>query len=154
MIDLAFQAATQAALMARLAALNLVTGSIDMSGATIYPASPGFDYCWWAGSGKLITAAAVIDGQGSVTTPPTFLAGFVLLARITSAADTINGGDEEQWSRSKVAKYFKDNGTVTTIGGLPCVTLSGVQMIEPEDLFAWLSTNNLPAHEWAGGNSL
>lgn len=146
MIDLALQAATQAALITRLAALNLT----DASGNAL----PGFDYCWWAGSGKLMTAKPVFDKDGNVTTPATFLAGFVMLARITDPADKLTNGNGEQWSRSKAAKAIKDNGTLGTIGGLPCYTLSGVRMVRPVDLFAWLATNNLPGHEWAGGNSL
>lgn len=161
MIDLALQAATQAALLTRLAALGLLNATTDPLGNPVYLRAPGFDFCWWAGSGKLMTAAAVVDpakspmDPGYIVTPATFLAGFVMLARLGDAADAISSpADGEQWSRSRVAQFIKNNGTLGSIGGISCYTLSGVRMVRAADLFAWLQINNLPGHEWAGGNAL
>jgi len=154
MIDLALQSASQATIYSLLAARNLAVQVTDEQGMTFYAPTSGIDWCWWADSGKLMTASPVLDKDGNVTTPPTFLSGFVMLLRITDIRDKLTNGNGEQWSRSKVAKYIKDNGVLGTIGGISCYTISNVRMVKASDLFQWLANNNLPGHEWAGGNTL
>lgn len=115
---------------------------------------PGLDYCWWAGSGKLMTSAPVIDANGDETTPPQFLPGVALLLRITLASDVIATGTE-QWQRSKIARYIETNGTYSaTFLGQPIqnYTLSGVSLFRAVDVFDWLAAHSLPGHEWLGGN--
>lgn len=155
MIDLILQAASQSALLDILATHGFVTKSTDpISSVVSYAPNPGFDFCWWAGSGKLMTVAPVVNGQGVVTSPAQFLAGFVMLARITNDGDSIsNPADAEQWSRSKLAQFIKTNGVLGNIGGIPCYTVSGVRLARAADVLAYLAAHNLPGHEWAGGNS-
>lgn len=114
----------------------------------------GFDYCLWAGSGKFMTVKPTFDPvtQEQITAP-TFLTGFVILARIATAEDAISEGPE-QWQRSQVAKWIKNNGTLGTFGGMPCYTVDSVRMMRAEDVFAWCAANGLPGHEWMGGNTL
>lgn len=158
MIDLILQAATQQTLYAVLASRGLVAQQTDQAGQPIvgaYSPVPGFDFCWWAGSGKLMTKLPVLDAQGAVITPATFLAGFVMIARLTNGGDAIaNPVDTEQWSRSKLAKFIKDNGVLGNIGGIPCYTVSNIRLARATDVLAFLAANNLPGHEWAGGNAL
>jgi hypothetical protein len=116
---------------------------------------PGVDYCWWAGEGKLMTAKPVYSG-GTLVTPPTFLAGFVMILRLhTVMYDSDRLADTgEQWVKSRVAKYIKDNGVLGSVAGgaIPYYELSGVRIFRPADVTAWLAANNLPGHEWVGGN--
>jgi hypothetical protein len=135
MIDLVLQGTA-----ANIRALLKGRGLIDANDV----AMPGFDYCLWAGSGKFMTA----DGAN-----PTYLTGVVVLARIATKSDAINEG-AEQWQRSQVAKWIKANGTLSTFGGMPCYTVASVRMMRADDVFAWCAAKGLPAHEWAGGNTL
>jgi hypothetical protein len=117
----------------------------------------GVAYVWWGGhSGKLMTAKGTYNGLIELT-PPTFLTGFVVLIRLYREyfdADKINAGGE-QWARSKVVKYIKDNGTPGTVAGgsISYYQLGAVRIFRPADVTAWLAANNLPGHEWFGGNS-
>lgn len=103
-----------------------------------------------------MTAKPVYDAQGNVTTPATYLTGFVVLCRLHSTVaenDTISEGSE-QWQRSRVAKWIKTNGTLGTFGGIPCYTVNSVRLFRAVDVFAWCASNGMPGHEWLGGNSL
>ena len=147
MIDLILQG-TQANFIALLKGRGLV----DALGNPVR----GFDYCLWAGNGKFMTAAPTYDAQGNQLSAPSYLSGLVIIARIYGAlfeSDKVDGvGD--QWLRSKIAKWIKDNGVSSTFGGIPCYTANSVRMMRATDVFAWCAANALPAHEWAGGNSL
>lgn len=105
----------------------------------------GVDYCWWRDDGKFLTG------------PGTTLAGFVMLARLHTTyfnADKL-ADSGEQWAKSTVAKYIKDNGTPGSLqsGAINYYELSGVRLFRPADVEAWLTANNLPGHMWVGGNS-
>ena len=124
----------------------------------------GFSYVWWAESGKLVTAQGTYDAEGNELTPPTFLPGFVALCRISGGffdSDRLDPAEddpdkEEQYTRSKVARYIKNNGTPGTLAGgsIRYFELSGVRIFRPRDVFDWLASRGLPGHEWLGGNSL
>lgn len=121
----------------------------------------GFTWVWWAESGKLMTARGTYDQDGNEVTPPTYLPGFVALVRIHGdffnqnilTPDEADPEKDEQWARNKVAQYIKNNGTPGTMGGIPYYEVDGVRMFRPQDVTAYLSANNLPGHEWLGGNS-
>ena len=126
---------------------------------------PGLTFCWWAESGKLMTAAGTYDQDGNELTPPTFLPGFVALVRVYGEffeQQAIKEGDQdydeaeasEQWGRNRIAKYVKENGTPGTMGTLPYYEIDSVRLFRAADVFEWLRNNNLPHHEWLGGNSL
>ena len=117
--------------------------------------SPGFDYCLWAGSGKFMTVKPTYDNSEPPVqlTAPTYMTGVVVLARIATADDAISEGDE-QWERSQVAKWIKNNGTLGTVGGLPCYTVASVRLLRAQDVFAWCAANGMTPHEWLGGNAL
>ncbi len=127
-------------------------GMIDAAGVPVR----GFSYCWWAGSGKFVTALPVTSGT-TIVTPPTFLPGFVMLAQLSSDVrenDQItNPSDGEQWSRSKLVAYVKSNGSPGSIDGISFYTISGVQLFRPADVMTWLATHGIPGHEWSGGNT-
>ena len=123
----------------------------------------GVSYCWWAGEGKFKTVKETIV-DGVVTVPATFLPGVVALLRIHSdffasqkladqAYDENGQPQIEQWQRSAVVKYIKDNGTPGTMGGIPYVNLAGVRIFRPQDVATFLAARNLPGHEWLDGNA-
>lgn len=146
MIDLVLQGTK-----ANIAALLLQRG---LTGADSR-ALPGCVTSWWGGNGKFMTAPPVY-GNGPLqppTVPAAYLTGFVLLARIRLPGDAIAEG-AEQWQRSRVAKWIKNNGTIGSFGGMACVTVGSVRMMRGADVFAWLQSRGLPGHEWLGGNSL
>lgn len=127
-------------------------GLITIDGGEVVT-SPQFDYCEWAGSGKFMTSAPKLDERGGVVSPATFLPAFVILARVRASGDVIADG-AEQWQRSKLARRIKNNGAPGTMGGIPYYELKGVRMLRADDVFSWLASRGLPAHEWAGGNVL
>lgn len=152
MIDLILRAGTQQAILDFLVARNL----LDADGN---PAE-GFQYCWWAGSGKVMSKAAVpnpADPMGPPTTPATFLPGFVMLVRIhgqRAKSDKIdNPADNEQHSRSRIAQWIKNNGTPGKTGTINWYDVGGVRLYRYQDVADWLAANGLPGHEWAGGNT-
>lgn len=124
----------------------------------------GFEYCLWAGSGRFMTEAGTYDGNGDEITPPTFLPGTVALCRIYSSffedqrmdvSQAVDPENPEQWEKTLVAKYIRDNGTLNTIGtpAIPYYEVDGVRLFRPDDVNAFLATNSLPGHIWLGGNS-
>jgi len=125
---------------------------------------PGIDYCWWAGSGKFMTQKGTYDENGDEITPPSFAPGVVALLRIhsdffenTKLADQTydeEGNPQlEQHQRSAVVKYIKDNGTASSMAGIPYYQLGAVRLLRPEDADAFCVSNNIPGHQWVGGNS-
>lgn len=136
---------------AAIQALAFARGLVDASGKPV----PNVDYCWWAETGKFMTAAPIYDTQGNVTTGATYLPNFVCILRIWTKEDAIqNPVDSEQWSRSQIAKWIKNNGIPGTIGGLPCYIINNVRLLRAIDVQGWLTLKGLPGHEWAGGNIL
>ena len=127
-----------------------------LTDATDRPVS-GFEACWWAGDGRFMTAKPVY-GNGPLnppTTAATYMAGFVMLARIHSTLEIADAlaGTGELWTRSKVAKWIKDNGVLGLVNGMPCVTVASVRLMRGQDVNTFCATNSSPAHEWAGGNA-
>ena len=120
----------------------------------------GVDYCWWAGSGKFMTQVGTYDAEGNEITPPTYLPGVVALMRIYGSffesnilvPDSEDPDKDEQWARSKIAKYIKDNGTPGTMGGIPYYEIDSVRLFRPTDVEEFLANNNIPGHIWVGGN--
>jgi hypothetical protein len=135
----------------------------DGEGGTITVTRDGVSYCWWAGSGKMLTQLGTYDSEGNELTPPQYLTGVVALLRIHSDffnqtrlnPDPEDPDAAEQWARSTVAKYIKDNGTPGTVAGgtIPYYELGGIRIFRPTDVEQFLSNNNLPGHIWVGGNS-
>jgi len=139
MIDLILYATTKATILDFAVARGLA--SSDGQGG--YNVRRGIDYFWWAGDGKFRTG------------PSSYLAGFVMLIRINDASDTIaNPADGEQWSRSRIAQYIKNNGTPGTMGSIPYYEVSNVRLFRASDVFSWLAAQGIPANEWFGGNSV
>ena len=126
----------------------------------------GVDYCWWAGSGNFMTAKGTYDGEGNEITPPTFAPGAVALLRIsgdffqnTKLADQTydeNGVPQlEQWQRSNIVQYIKDNGVLGSMQGgtIPYYEIDSVRLLRPSDVEEFMSANGIPGHIWVGGNS-
>ena len=126
----------------------------------------GVDYCWWAGSGKFMTAKGEYDGEGNEIVPPSFAPGVVALLRIdgsffenTKLAD--QEYDEEgvpqleQHQRSAVVNYIRNNGTpgTMTADDIPYYDIDGVRLLRPQDVDAFVQSRNIPGHIWVGGNS-
>lgn len=123
---------------------------------------PGISWCWWGGTGNFMTAPAVVDENGDVTTPATYAPGAVAMLRVSAdffgdRLEPAEGDPDaaEQWARSKVAQYIKNNGTFgSMVGGtIPYYELDGVRLLRPSDVEAFMSANNCTRHEWLGGNS-
>lgn len=123
----------------------------------------GVEYSWWAGSGKFMTDPG---SGGNPDDPeyvaPSFAPGAVALLRINTRfwpedkiAEQNEAGTLEQWERSKVTKYIKDNGRPGTMAGgtIPYYELDGVRIMRPSDVESWLSANNIPGHTWVSGNA-
>ena len=116
----------------------------------------GLVFDWWAGSGNFMT------DKGDDVTPPTFAPGQVALLRVHSSyftEDVIVPNDadpdkEEQWARSKIAQAIKNNGTPGSLfgGEITYYEWDGVRIFRATDVMAWLEANNLPRHEFLGGN--
>lgn len=147
MIDLVLHALTKADLRNWAAARNLFRDDGEGGKVPI----DGLSWCWWAESGKLMTAKGTYDAEGNEITPPTFLAGVVGLLRIADQTDEISEGSE-QWERSQIAKAIKTNGTPGTQAGLPYYEWDGVRLFRYSDVFQWLAANDLPGHIYLGGN--
>lgn len=134
-MDLILWASTKANLVTFAQNNNLLDGNGDVV--------PWVDYCWWAGSGKLITTVGTYDGFTELT-PPSYLSGFVILLRLFTSKFGGNGA---------IKAYIQNNGTPGTIAGLNYYEIDSVRMFAPADVLAYLAANNLPGHEWTGGNS-
>ena len=118
----------------------------------------GVRYCWWAGSGKFMTKKGTYDQDGNELTAPEFLPGHVILLRIDTQfwpedkiAEQNEDGTLEQWARSKVVRYIKNNGTLGTMAGIPYYELDGVRIFRPQDVQTWLDAKGLPGHVWRRG---
>jgi hypothetical protein len=114
----------------------------------------GVRWCWWGGDGQMMKTKAVYDGM-TLVTPATYVPGFVMLMSIYRDDDKM-AETGEQFVKSKVAKYIKDNGvfgrTSAANGNIPYYELSGVRIFRPQDVETWLAANGLPGHTWVGGN--
>ncbi len=157
MIDLVIYAPTKAALRTFAVARGLLETVVEEE-VTSYVKAKDFDYCWWAGSGQFMTAKGTYDTEGVELTPPTFAAGVVALLHIGATGDAIDPGateNPEQWHRSQVAKYIRDNGIPGSFfgGAVPYYEMDSVRLMRPSDVQAWLTSEGLPGHEWAGGNA-
>ena len=156
MIDLVIYAPTKGDLRTFAVARGLLETVVEDE-VTSYVKAKDFDYCWWAGSGQFMTAKGTYDPEGVELTPPTFAPGVVALLRIYTTGDSIDPGateNPEQWHRSQVAKWVKDNGTPGSFfgGAVPYYNVAGVRLMRPSDVNSWLASEGLPGHEWAGGN--
>lgn len=105
---------------------------------------PWVSYCWWAGTGKLMTQAGTYDQDGNQLTPPTYLSGEVMLLRLFT--EKFGGG-------SAVKTYIENNGTPGVIAGINYYEIDSVRLFRARDVLTYLANNNLPGHFWAGGNS-
>lgn len=162
MIDLVIYAPNKGALRTFAVARGLLS-PVDITDGegvttTTYVKAKDFDYCWWAGSGQFMTAKGTYDPEGVELTPPTFAPGVVALLHIGITGDAIDPGateNPEQWHRSQVAKHIRDNGIPGSFfgGAVPYYEMDSVRLMRPSDVQAWLASQGLPGHEWAGGNA-
>jgi hypothetical protein len=157
MIDLVIYAPTKGDLRTFAVARGLLT-EVTEEGVTSYVKAKDFDYCWWAGSGQFVTSKGTYDTEGVELTPPTFAPGVVALLHIGATGDAIDPGateNPEQWHRSKVAKYIRDNDIPGSFfgGAVTYYEMDSVRLMRPSDVQAWLTSEGLPGHEWAGGNA-
>jgi len=120
----------------------------------------GFEYSPWAGSGKFMTTKGTYDAEGAELTAPQYVAGLVYLVRLSfDVADEDQADEDEtetgQAAKSKIVRWAKRNGTIGSMAGgaLDYAEVDGVKVFQPDQINAWLSTRNLPGHEWLGGNS-
>lgn len=120
----------------------------------------GFTYCWWAGSGKMMRTPGVYDSEGNEVTAPTFVNGVVALLRIHGDLffedkldpDENDPDAAEQFARSKIVRYVKNNGTPIEVQGINGFLLDGVRMFRPQDVQAKVAEWNVSGHQWLGGN--
>lgn len=156
MIDLILWANTRATLRTFAQNNNLLVQSEDSEGNITWVPRDGLEWDWWGGTGKLMRTPAVVDQDGNVTTPATYIPGEVLLMRIHGDffnSDRIpDAADQEQWSRSKVARFIRNNGTPGTVQGVNYYELDGVRIFRAADVQAKLAEWGVPGHEWLGGN--
>lgn len=128
----------------------------------------------WAGSGDFPTKAATSDDEGNQLTAPVYAAGFVAIIRVRDdfrikITKTIDGeqvevsqGDKlktdpeadnrEQHTRSRIARYLKNNGTKGKSGGINFRKLDGVKFYRYEDVKAFVVSRGLPMFVRGGGN--
>jgi hypothetical protein len=157
-IDLLVHATTQAQILTALKARGLAQDITDPI-TSVVTTVPVDNFVWWQESGKVMTAAAVLDGNGNVTAPATYLPGFVLLIRINDPNDVVaNPVDGEQTSRSKIAQFIKNNGTPGTLNITGCApinyySIGQFKIARFADMKACLTAKGLPGHEFAGGNT-
>jgi hypothetical protein len=105
------------------------------------------------------------NADGTVATEPTYFPGVVLLLRvhpelfytedqIDQQAEPPNPGEEtESWSKSKFARYIKNNGTAGTAQGIDYYELDGVRLFKYQALLDKVEEWGVPSHQWAGGNA-
>jgi hypothetical protein len=125
--------------------------------------SEGFVSCLWAGNGKMMTARPVFNPADPFKPlqPATYLNGIVGLGRLYGerAEDDIiipNPTDpnrDKQWARSKLALWFKTNGNAGQTQGISWYGVAGERLYDPVSVNVFLAANDLPGHQWAGGNS-
>lgn len=121
----------------------------------------GLEWDWWGGTGKLMRTQGTYDAEGNELTAPTYIPGEVLLLRIHGdffntdrlEPDEADPDKAEQWARSKVARFIKNNGTPGTVQGVNYYELDGVRIFRAADVQAKLVEWGVPGHEWLGGNS-
>lgn len=128
------------------------TGERSRQGTGEYKVRPGVEWCWWAGSGKMLRRAAVVDSEGNETTPGQYVNGFVAILRISG--EMFRKDKTDDGTRHKVIRYIKNNGTEGTAAGLTYFEIDGVRMFRPEDVNAKLQEWGVPGHQWLGGNVL
>jgi hypothetical protein len=111
---------------------------------------PGIQWCLWAGTGSFsIAGGGVAPGiLAMMRVLPVFFDDVV-------TPDPESPDALEQWARSRVAQYIKNNGTQGTMlgGDIPYYELDGVRMLRPIDVELYIQSNNLIRHEWVTGNS-
>jgi len=115
-------------------------------------AREGVRYCWWGGDGgKILKTQGTYDAEGNELTPPEFFAGVAVLLKVYLDADKLADqnidGTLEQWERSKVAQWIKDNGSSGTVQGVSYWEVDGVRMFRPDDV---LAVTPIP-HTWVDG---
>ena len=169
MIDLILRASTKAdmgrwardhGLMERYietpAVLDTETGEETTPAVMAWRNKPGLEWSWWNETGKLMTARGTYDAEGNELTAPSFAPGVVLLLRIhgeffkddnlTPAED--DPEKDEQWARSKVVRYIKNNGTPGIVLGIRYYELDGIQVYKPEDVAEFIAARNVPDHRF------
>jgi len=119
------------------------------------------DWCWWAGSGKFMTAKGEYDQDGNQITAPEFLPGYLMMLRIYGTRfendkRTTTKENPKQHDKSNFARTFKTAGSSKNFFEIPNVKYYEVDLVrwvDPDDCQQFLADNGLPGHQWLGGNS-
>lgn len=117
----------------------------------------GISYSWWGGEGKIIKTVGTYDADGNELTPTVYFPGVAVLLKVDLISDKLadqthdeNGVPQlEQWERSKVVQWIKNNGTPGTTQGIRYYDVDGIRLFKPEDV---MSVTPVP-HGWVQGNS-
>jgi len=96
---------------------------------------------WRHPSGKLESTAAVIDGDGNVTTEVTFFNGFYGILRFKTF-DAMN---------DQIGTWVRNNTAVSVLEGFAGYGGEGITIVAPEDVQAHLDAEGIPSHEFLGG---
>lgn len=107
--------------------------------------SSGLQYHWWAGTGHLC-----LDDLNPENIEP----GLFVLIRFSgeflkSDLILIPENTEQEykiWDRSKIANYFKTQGTSGELSGIPYYELGGIRVFTYFDLNTFLKNKNMPSH--------
>lgn len=157
MLDLVLWALTKA----DMRAFAVKRGLFVSDGQGGHVARDGFEWSWWAGSGKMLQAHPEYDEEGNLLKGPVHMPGVVALARIHASffdGDKIEPASDdpekgEQWARSKLVRFIRENGRIGQAGGIPYAEIDGVRVLRPADVQAKLAEWGAPGHEWLGGNA-
>lgn len=60
--------------------------------------------------------------------------------------------DEEQWMRSRIAGYIKNNGAAIKVLGINGYEMDNVKLFRPQDVMAKVSEWDVYPHQYQGGN--
>ena len=131
-IDIILQANTKATLRTFGVTYNLLVDEETEEDGIIKVPREGLEWSWW----------------------PNFPFGVAGLLRIHGAffdSDKIdNPVDQDQHSRSKIMRFFKNNGTFGTFQGIRYYEIDGVKATVPEEVEAYIVANGFTLHGFLG----
>lgn len=153
-MDLILRADTRQQMMDALVANGFLKVDEDQNYTTVY----GFDYIPWMGSGVLMKQQPQYDVEGNIIQSGVQVPGYFVLARISDPDDQIipdenDPNKEEQFARSRFVRDFKANATESITGdNIRVLSLNGLEIWNPFDLFQRLSEWGVPGHQFGNGN--
>ena len=105
--------------------------------------TPGVEWSWWSGSGKLQMRAAQFDADGVEKVSAQVAPGVIALVRIEDKIALRGAG---------LAARYKADGATGDDAGIRYRELDGVRQYLLSDVNDFLASRGLPGHEFAGGN--